>query len=464
MSERDVAGIVLAAGQGTRMRSDRPKVLHAVAGRPMIGHVLAALAALDPRRIAVVIGPDAPGVAEAVAPHQTVVQAERRGTGHAVKTARPLLDGFDGDVVVLYGDVPLLRAETIRRLVAARQQGPGGAAANKTPGLAVLGFRAADPTGYGRLILDPAGGLARIVEHKDAGPAEQAVALCNAGAVAADARTLFALVERLRPDNAQGEYYLTDVVGLARADGATVAVVEADEEEVLGVNSRRELARVEAVAQRRLRDAAMAAGATLIDPDTVYFSADTKLGRDVTVGPSVVFGPGVVVGDRVEIRAFSHLEQARIGDDALIGPFARLRPGADIGAGAHIGNFVEIKNAVIEAGAKANHLSYVGDAHVGAEANIGAGTITCNYDGVFKWTTEIGAGAFIGSNTALVAPVTVGAGAIVGAGSVITADVPPGALHFNRASVTDLKDGAAGFRERRIKFRERNKAKQAKKG
>jgi bifunctional UDP-N-acetylglucosamine pyrophosphorylase/glucosamine-1-phosphate N-acetyltransferase len=445
MSEPQLAGIVLAAGQGIRMRSDRPKVLHVVAGRPMIGHVIAALSALAPRRIAVVIGPAADGVAAAVAPHQTIVQAERRGTGHAVKTARPLLDGFDGDVVVLNGDGPLIRPETIRRLVAARRQAD----------LVVLGFRAADPTGYGRLILDPAGGVSRIVEHKDAGPAEQAVALCNAGAFAADAALLFGLVERLRPDNAQGEYYLTDIVGLARADGATVAVVEADEEEVQGVNSRLELSRVEAVAQRRLRHAAMAAGATLIDPDTVYFSADTQVGRDVTVGPNVVFGPGVTIGDRVEIRAFSHLEQALVRDDALIGPFARLRPGADIGAGAHIGNFVEIKNAVIEAGAKANHLSYVGDAHVGAGANIGAGTITCNYDGMFKWTTEIGAGAFIGSNTALVAPVTVGAGAIVGAGSVITADVPPGALHFTRAPVTDLADGAAGFRERRIKFRDR---------
>jgi bifunctional UDP-N-acetylglucosamine pyrophosphorylase/glucosamine-1-phosphate N-acetyltransferase len=430
------------------MRSSRPKVLHAVAGRPMINHVLAALGALAPQRVAVVIGPDAPGVAEAVAPHATVVQAERRGTGHAVQTARPLLDGFAGDVVVLNGDGPLIRAETIRRLVAAR----------RAADLVVLGFRAADPTGYGRLILDPEGFVVRIVEHKDATPNERAIALCNAGAYAADAAFLFKLADRLRPDNAQGEYYLTDIVGLARDENATVAVIEADEEEVLGINSRAELARVEAIAQRHLREAAMAAGATLIDPDTVYFSADTKLGQDVTVGPNVVFGPGVEVGDRVEIRAFSHLEQARVADDALIGPFARLRPGADIGAGAHIGNFVEIKNAVIEAGAKANHLSYVGDARVGAEANIGAGTITCNYDGMFKWTTEIGAKAFIGSNTALVAPVTVGEGAVVGAGSVITADVPPGALHLTRAPVTDIEGGAAGFRERRIKFRERRKA------
>ncbi|MBV8168507.1 MAG: NTP transferase domain-containing protein, partial [Alphaproteobacteria bacterium] len=306
MSEPRLAGIVLAAGQGTRMRSDRPKVLHAVVGRPMIGHVLAALTDLAPQRIAVVIGPDAAGVADAVAPHPTVIQAERRGTGHAVQTARPLLDGFAGDVVVLNGDGPLIRAETIRRLASAR----------RAADLVVLGFRAADPTGYGRLVLDPEGFVVRIVEHKDATPDERKVVLCNAGAYAADAALLFKLVERLRPDNAQGEYYLTDIVGLARDENLTVAVIEADEEEVLGVNSRIELARVEAIAQQRLREAAMAAGATLLDPDTVYFSADTKLGRDVTVGPNVVFGPGVVVGDRVEIRAFSHLEQAHVADDA----------------------------------------------------------------------------------------------------------------------------------------------------
>ncbi len=434
------------------MRSDRPKVLHEVAGRPLIDHVMRALDALAPRATAVVIGPGMDAVAAAVAPHRTAVQTERRGTGHAVMAARAVLEGFVGDVVVLYGDVPLLTSETIRRLVAARR----GA------WLAVLGFRPDDPTGYGRLILDRDGGLDRIVEQADAGAAEQAVTLCNAGALAADATQLFELVAQLRPDNAQGEYYLTDVVGLARAAGARIAVVEADAEEVLGVNSRLDLARVEAAAQRRLRLAAMAGGATLIDPDTVYFSADTKLGRDVTIGPNVVFGPGVTVGDRVEIRAFCHLEGATVADGALIGPMARLRPGAEIGAGAHIGNFVEIKNAVIEAGAKANHLSYVGDAHVGAGANIGAGTITCNYDGMFKWHTEIGAGAFIGSNTALVAPVSIGEGAMIGAGSVITADVPSGALAVTRAPVNQSDDGAARFRERRVKFRERHPDKIAK--
>jgi len=434
------------------MRSDLPKVLHEVAGRALVGHVVAALDALAPAATAIVIGPGMDAVAAAVAPHPTVVQVDRRGTGHAALTARALLDGFAGDVVVLNGDVPLLSSETIRRLVAAR----GDAA------LAVLGFRAADPTGYGRLILDRDGRLERIVEQADADAAERAVTLCYAGTVAGDAAGLFALLERLRADNAQGEYYITDIVGLAREAGGRVVVVEADAEEVAGVNSRIDLARVEAVAQRRLRRAAMEAGATLADPDTVYFSVDTKLGRDVTVGPNVVFGPRVTIGDRVTVHAFSHLADARVADDAVIGPFARLRPGADIGPGAHIGNFVEIKNAVVEAGAKANHLSYVGDARVGAGANIGAGTITCNYDGVYKWRTEIGARVFIGSNTALVAPVSIGDGAMIGAGSVITADVPPGALTFTRPATTEAADGAARFRERRVAFRARHAAKLAK--
>jgi bifunctional UDP-N-acetylglucosamine pyrophosphorylase/glucosamine-1-phosphate N-acetyltransferase len=454
MNDRRLGAVVLAAGQGTRMRSDRPKVLHEVAGRPMINHVMDAVAALGPHVAAVVIGPDMDAVAAAVAPHHAVVQAERRGTGHAVLTARPAIEGAADDVVVVYGDVPLIRSETIRRLAEARS---GGAT------VAILGFRPADPTGYGRLILARDGGLDRIVEHADLGPADRGVSLCNAGALAADARRLFALLEQVRPNNAQGEYYLPDIVALARAAGETVAVVEVEAEEVMGVNSRADLARVEAAAQRRLRAAAMAAGATLVDPDTVYLCADTRLGRDVTIGPNVVFGPGVTVGDRVEIRAFSHLERATVADDALIGPFARLRPGAEIGAGAHVGNFVEIKNAVIEAGAKANHLSYIGDARVGADANIGAGTITCNYDGMFKWHTEIGAGVFIGSNTALVAPVTIGAGAMVGAGSVITADVPPGALALTRAAPTEVADGAARFRERRVAFRARARDKLAKK-
>ena len=441
MSERLVAGIILAAGIGTRMRSDRPKVLHEVAGRPMVNHVIEALGALAPTVTVVVVGPRMDDVAAAVAPHPTALQAEPRGTGHAVLAARKLLDGFVGDVVVLYGDVPLIRSDTIRRLVAAAG----------TDAIAVLGFRPTDPSGYGRLILDRDGRLDRIVEHKDADAVEQAVALCNAGAVALDVGRLFALVERLRPNNVQGEYYLTDIVGLARADGIAAVVVEADAEEVMGVNSRVDLSVVEAAAQTRLRRAAMMAGATLTAPDTVHLCADTRLGRDVTVGPFVVFGPGVTVGDRVEIRAFCHIERAAIADGAVIGPFARLRPGAEIGAGAHIGNFVEIKNAVIEAGAKANHLSYIGDARVGAAANIGAGTITCNYDGVAKSHTDIGAGVFIGSNTALVAPVKIGDGAMIGAGSVITADVPAGALSFTRSPVTEIAGGAERFRERRIR-------------
>jgi len=441
MSDRQIAGIILAAGVGKRMHSDRPKVLHEVAGRPMVGHVIAALAPLGPRLTAVVIGPGMEAVATAVVPHPTAVQPAPRGTGDAVRAARPLLDGFTGDVVVLYGDVPLIRTETIQRLVAAA----------RASAIAVLGFRPRDPTGYGRLILDRAGGLDRIVEHADAGAAERAATLCNAGAMALDAGRLFARAERLRPNNAQGEYYLTDIVGLARADGLAAAVVEADAEEVMGVNSRLDLSAVEAVAQRRLRHAAMLAGTTLSDPETVYLSADTRFGRDVTVGPHVVFGSGVTIGDRVEVRAFCHLEQATIADDAVVGPFARLRPGAEIGQGAHIGNFVEVKNAVIEPGAKANHLTYIGDARVGAGSNIGAGTITCNYDGVAKHRTDIGAGVFVGSNTALVAPVTVGDGAMIGAGSVITADVAPGALTFTRGPLVERADGARRFRERRTR-------------
>jgi bifunctional UDP-N-acetylglucosamine pyrophosphorylase/glucosamine-1-phosphate N-acetyltransferase len=440
MTNRPLACVILAAGKGTRMKSDLPKVLHRVAGRPMVGHVLSAVQTLDPDHVVVVVGPGMEEVAAAVTPCPTAVQEEQLGTADAVRAAFGLLEGFTGDVIVLYGDTPLVTPETLRAMVAARRRA-------EDPAVIVLGMRPENPGAYGRLILDSEGGLERIVEYLDASDAERAVTLCNAGLMAFDGSRMFELIGRIGNDNAKGEYYLTDVVQIARAEGMACAVVEAEPAEVVGVNSRAELAEVEKLLQRRLRLAAMAAGATLVDPDSVFFSADTRLGRDVVVGPNVVFGAGVTVGDRVEIRPFCHLEQVTIDSGAQIGPYARLRPGARIGADVHIGNFVEIKNATIEPGAKINHLTYVGDARVGAKANIGAGTITCNYDGFNKSHTDIGAGAFIGSNTALVAPVSVGDGAIVGAGSVVTANVEADALVVSRARQQSYSGWAARFRE-----------------
>ncbi len=442
MTKEKTAAIVLAAGLGTRMESRLPKVLHPLAGRPMIGHLMETLAGMDLERIVVVVGDDMEAVADAVAPHPTVVQKERLGTGHAVRTACEAVDGFDGTVLVLYADAPLISRQTLMRMLEARRRAPG-------PAVVVLGFRPSDPGPYGRLIVGADGTLQAIVEKVDATPGQAAIALCNAGVMAIDAARLPGLLERVGTENAKGEYYLTDIVAIARGDGLACAVVEGDEAELIGVNSRADLARAEAVVQERLRAAAMAGGASLADPETVYFSHDTRLGRDVTVGPHVVFGPGVAVGDDVEIRAFCHIEGARIAAGARIGPFARLRPGADIAAEAHIGNFVEIKNATVETGAKINHLAYVGDSRVGAKANVGAGTITCNYDGFAKHHTDIGAGAFIGSNTALVAPVTVGDGAIIGAGSVITGDVAADALALTRADQEERKGWAKRFRGRK---------------
>jgi bifunctional UDP-N-acetylglucosamine pyrophosphorylase/glucosamine-1-phosphate N-acetyltransferase len=439
MTESSVACVILAAGKGSRMKSDLPKVLHPLAGRPMIGHVLDAVATLAPERIVVVVGPGMEDVTAAVAPLPTAIQARQLGTADAVRAATPALADFTGDVLVLYGDTPLVTAETLGRMVAARR-------AASDPAVVVLGMRPADPGAYGRLIVSPEGTLERIVEHLDANANERAVTLCNAGLMAFDGRRLFELLDHVDNANKKQEYYLTDAVGIARRLGYTCSVVEAPEDEVLGINARTELAEAEALIQQRLRRAAMDNGATLSDPKSVFFSTDTRLGRDVTVGPSVVFGPGVTVGDRVEIRAFCHLEQVRVADGAVIGPFARLRPGTDIGPGAHIGNFVEIKNAEIAAGAKVNHLTYIGDAVIGARANIGAGTITCNYDGFAKHKTEIGAGAFIGSNASLVAPVRIGDGAIVGAGSVVTADVEADALSVARGRQQNHRGWAIRFR------------------
>jgi bifunctional UDP-N-acetylglucosamine pyrophosphorylase/glucosamine-1-phosphate N-acetyltransferase len=405
---------------------------------------MAAAGALSPQRLVVVAGrgrDQVEAAARAVRPEaQVVEQHERLGTAHAVAQAREALAGFEGDVFVLYGDTPLVRPESLARMAEARARGAA---------LAVLGFEAADPTGYGRLILDEAGALRAIVEEKDADAAQRAVTFCNSGVMCVDAARLWGWLDRVGNDNAKGEYYLTDLVALARADGAAAEAVSCPEAETLGVNSRAELAAAEAAFQARARAEAMENGATLTAPQTVFFALDTRLGRDVTVAPNVVFGPGVTVEDGAEIRAFSHIEGARIGRGAVVGPYARLRPGAEIGENAFVGNFVEVKNATLAAGAKASHLTYLGDAEIGAGANIGAGTITCNYDGFLKHRTVIGAGAFIGSNTALVAPVSVGAGASVGAGSVVTEDVPPDALALARAP-QDTRAGAAARLRRRL--------------
>ena len=435
MGKEETAVVVLAAGKGTRMKSARSKVLHQVAGRSLLGHVLDTATAIGPERIVVVVGPDMGDVEAAAAPHAVEQQPEQLGTADAVKAARAPLSDFNmGTVFVLYGDTPFIGVETLEEMLAERERGAG---------IVVLGFRPDDPAAYGRLITDDAGRLQRIVEFKDASEAERAVTLCNSGVLAIDAAVLFRLIDAVGNDNAKGEYYLTDIVGLARADNIDCSVVEADADELQGVNSRADLAEAESFWQARRRRQVMDDGVTLSDPSTVYFSHDTKFEPDVLVGPNVVFGPGVTVGQGTEIKAFCHLEGVKIGAGAAIGPFARLRPGAVLEPGVKIGNFVEVKNAVLGEGAKASHLSYIGDAEVGPEANIGAGTITCNYDGYFKHRTTIGAAAFIGSNTALVAPVSVGEGAIVGAGSVITVDVSKDALALGRGRQAN-KEGRGG--------------------
>ncbi len=458
MTSAKLTVIVLAAGQGMRMKSTRPKVLHEVAGKAMLDHVLDAVAGLAPERVALVCSPGMESAAEAALARsdnlRTVVQERRLGTGDAAARARPALEGYlgpegAGEVLVVFADTPLLRTETLAALVAQRR-GPGA------PALLGVAFRPADPGHYGRVVLGEDGEVAKIVEYADASEAERRIELCNAGMLLGEGPLLFGLLEGLDNANAKGEYYLTDVFALARARGQRTGVMEADPEEVMGVNSRAELAVAEAIMQTRLRARAMAEGVTLVDPTTVFLSADTRLGRDVIMQPHVFIGPGVTIGDGVEIRAFSHLEGARLEAGAVVGPFARLRPGSVLGPGARVGNFVELKNATLGARAKANHLAYLGDAEIGAEANIGAGTITCNYDGLAKHKTEIGAGAFIGSNTALVAPVTVGAGAIVGAGSTITRDVAEDAVATARGEQTDHAGAASRLRDRQRARKARN--------
>ena len=429
MAKRNLALLILAAGEGTRMASARPKVMFEVAGRPMIGHVAASGAALGPERTVVVIAPGMDAVAAAAADHtgalDVVLQNERLGTGDAVRMALAALDGFAGDVLAVCGDVPLLTAASLERLLEVHRGGAGAA-------VTVLAMRPRDPAGYGRLVVNGEGGLEAVVEDRDAGPEERALGLCNSGIIAVGAAALPELLGDLRADNAKGEYYLTDTVAAARARGMACAYAEAPAEELIGVNSRADLALAEAAMQARLRRRALEGGAALAAPDTVFLCADTELAPDATVEPYVVFGPGVSVGEGATIRAFSHVEGARIAAGATVGPFARLRAGTELGPGVRIGNFVEIKNARLGEGVKANHLSYLGDADIGARANIGAGTITCNYDGLTKSHTEIGEDAFIGSNTALISPLAVGAGAFVGAGSAIDRDVPADALGIAR--------------------------------
>ncbi len=428
--------IILAAGKGTRMNSDLPKVLHPLAGVPILAHALAAGAALAPERVVIVAGHGAEEVARAArafAPEaEVVLQHEQLGTGHAVAQAAPALEGFEGNVVVLCGDTPFVRPQTLERMLAARTDGFD---------IVVLGFHAADPGRYGRLRMDD-GMLREIVEYNDASDEDRAITFCNSGVVCADAGQLFELVTALGNDNAAGEYYLTDIIALARDRGLSATAIACDEAETLGINSRAELAAAEAAFQARARAQALEDGVTLPAPETVHFAQDTVIGRDAVVEPFVVFGPGVTVETGARIRAFSHLEGCHVSRGAVVGPYARLRPGAELAEDVRIGNFVEVKNAIFDEGAKASHLSYVGDAHVGRDSNIGAGTITCNYDGVSKHRTEIGERAFIGSDTMLVAPVRIGDDAMTASGSVVSEDVPDGALAIARARQV-TKPGAA---------------------
>ena len=441
--QRRFAVVILAAGQGTRMRSDTHKVLHPIASRPLLLHLLDRVDALGADRRVVVVGKGREQVEDAIAGRDVAValQSEQKGTGHAVQQAAEALAGYDGPVLILYGDTPFVEAATLRRMLD-RLDGDGG------PGVVVLASCPPDPLKYGRIILGQGDRIAKMVEYKDATEEERAVRLCNSGMMAVRASDLFRWLGQVGNDNAAGEYYLPDVVNIAAAEGREAVVIEGDPYETAGVNSRAELAHLELEWQRRRREQVLHEGATLIDPESVWFAYDTKLGRDVTVEPHVVFGPGVEVADGATIHAFSHIEGAIIGLKASIGPFARIRPGTVLADRTKVGNFVELKKAQVGEGAKVNHLSYVGDASIGAQANIGAGTITCNYDGFGKYRTEIGAGAFIGSNTALVAPVTVGEGAVVGAGSVITENVEPDSLAVERSEQKGIAGWARRFRER----------------
>jgi bifunctional UDP-N-acetylglucosamine pyrophosphorylase/glucosamine-1-phosphate N-acetyltransferase len=450
MTARSSLTIVLAAGEGTRMRSSRPKVLQPVAGQSLLAHVLGAAPKGAGAALAVVVGPDHRAVEEETRRLRpdaaTYVQRERLGTAHAVLAAREAIARGADDLLVAFGDTPLISAATFERLRAPLKDGAA---------LAVLGFQAADPTGYGRLLVE-GGRLVAIREQADASPAERAIKLSNAGVMAFDGRRALEIIEKIGNANSKGEYYLTDAVAIVRDLGLEAVVIETSEDEVRGINTKVQLAEAEAVMQARLRQAALEAGVTMIAPDTVYLAADTSFGSDVTIEPFVVIGPGVSIADGAVIHSFSHIVHSSIGRNALVGPYARLRPGTSVGDGAKIGNFVETKAATLEAGVKVNHLSYIGNTHVGEGTNIGAGTITCNYDGFSKHQTEIGKGAFIGTNSSLVAPVKIGNGAYIGSGSVITKDVPDDAMAVERGQQTNREGGAARFRE--MKTRDKPKA------
>ena len=443
--------IILAAGKGTRMESDLPKVLHKIAHAPMLWHAMRAARVLEPETTVVVAGHEAAAVETSAREYDPEVQlarqSEQLGTAHAVAQARAALEGFEGNAIVLYGDTPFISEATLEAMIAARADHD----------IVVLGFEAADPGRYGRLVTQ-GDALQRIVEFKDATEDERAISLCNSGVVCADAATLFDLIDAVGNDNASGEYYLTDIVEIARGRGLSATVVRCDEAETLGINSRAELANAEAAFQASRRAALMADGVTMHAPDTVFLAWDTEIGRDTEIEPNVVFGPGVTVESGARIRAFSHLEGCHVSRGAIVGPFARLRPGAELAEDVHVGNFVEIKNATLHQGVKANHLTYIGDAEIGARSNIGAGTITCNYDGVFKHRTTIGEGAFVGSDTMLIAPVTLGDGAMTASGSVITEDVPAGALALGRVK----QENKPGFATKLFKMLKARKAKQSK--
>jgi bifunctional UDP-N-acetylglucosamine pyrophosphorylase/glucosamine-1-phosphate N-acetyltransferase len=443
MTGRSCLTIVLAAGEGTRMRSSLPKVLHPMAGQTLLAHVLSAAPRGAETSLAVVVGPGQEAVAEEarrVRPDvMTFVQHERLGTAHAVLAAREAIAQGADDLVIAFGDTPLISADTFARMRTPLQD---------SASLVVLGFHAADPTGYGRLIVDE-GRLTAIREQAEASADERRITLCNAGVMAFDGKTALQIIEKIGNANSKGEYYLTDAVGLVGEAGLTAAVIETGEDEVRGINTKAQLAEAEQVMQIRLRKAALDAGVTMVAPETVFLASDTSFGKDVTIEPYVIIGPGVSIADGAAIHAFSHLVQASIGRNASVGPYARLRPGTSLGPGAKVGNFVEAKAAVLDAGVKVNHLTYVGDAHIGANANIGAGTITCNYDGFSKYRTEIGAGAFVGSNSSLVAPLKIGDGAYVGSGSVVTKNVPDDALAVGRGQKTLRGGWAYRYREKK---------------
>ncbi len=435
------AAVILAAGKGTRMKSDLPKVMHKLAGKPLISHVLSAVDQLGAEKKVLVIAPVMDSVAAVAQGCDIAIQDKQLGTGHAVSCSESSLKNYTDTVLVLYGDTPLITAATLKRMLVAAQSAD----------VVVLGMQLENPMGYGRLVVNKSGHLDAIVECKDASAEQKKITLCNSGVIAVSGKHLFALIKKITPNNASGEFYFTDIASLANAERLRSMVVEAPAAELSGINSRLQLAEAEHALQTRLRKQALENGVTLVDPTTVYFAADTKIAQDVVIHPHVVFGEGVVIESGAEIRSFSHIEGAHIGKNAIIGPFARLRPGSVLEENAHVGNFVELKKTRMGKGAKANHLSYVGDSDVGANANIGAGTITCNYDGINKYQTTIGEGAFIGSNTSLVAPVTVGKGAIIGAGSVITKDVEADALSMERSEQVAFAGKAKEIRQKKQK-------------